>query len=80
MVLKILFYRATFVFMLRELVFLGCNSHFASYLYSLVSYSYSRKILQPYFVAKVRMHSGAVLSSTCARLMKTVIKIIANNK
>ena len=53
------------LFMLHELVFLGCHSQFASY-------SYSCKILQPYVVATVRMHSDVVLSSTGALLMKTV--------
>ena len=44
------------------------------------SYSYSYKILQPYVAARVRMHSDAVLSSTGALLIKTVIKIVVNNK
>ena len=42
--------------------------------------SYSCKILQPYVAATVRTHSDAVLSSTSAPLMKTVIKIIVSNK
>ena len=56
------------------------NSQIASYPYTFAWYSYCCKILQPYVAATVRMHSDAVLSSTCALLMKTVIKIIANNK
>ena len=36
--------------------------------------SHGCKILQPYVAAAVRMHSDAVLSSTGALLMKTVIK------
>ena len=36
---------------------------------SLVSYSHSCKILQPYFAATVRMHSDAVLSFTGAPVM-----------
>ena len=67
-------------FMLHELVFLGCHSQFASYPYTFASYSYSCKILQPYVVATVRMHSDAVSSSTNTLLMKPVIKIIVNNK
>ena len=59
-------------FMLHELVFLEFHSQFASYPYAFASYSYSCKILQPYVAATVRMHSNAVLSSTCALLMKTV--------
>ena len=42
--------------------------------------SYGCKILQPYVEVTVRMHSDAVLSSTVALLMKTVIKVIVNNK
>ena len=61
-------------FMLHELALLGYHSHLASYLYSFASYSYSCKILQPYVEAMVRIHSGAVLSSTGAPLMKTAIK------
>ena len=38
------------------------------------SYSYSCKILQPCVAAKVRVHSDAVLSSTGALLMKSVIE------
>ena len=60
--------------MLHELVFLGCHSQFASYPYTLASYSYGCKILQPYVPATERMHSDAVLSSTGALLMKTVMK------
>ena len=67
-------------FMLHELVFLGCHSQFASYPYTLALYSYSCKILQPYVTATVWTHSDAVLSSTGARLTKTVIKIIVSNK
>ena len=37
--------------------------HFASYMYSFVSYLYSCKILRPYAAATVQMHSDAVLSS-----------------
>ena len=44
------------------------------------TYSYSCKILQPYVAAPVQTHSDAVLSSTGAPLMKTVIKIIVSNK
>ena len=61
-------------FMLHELVFLGCHSHFASYPQSFASYSYSCKIPQPYVAATVRMRSDAVLFSTGAPLMKTVTK------
>ena len=60
--------------MLHELIFLECHSQFVSYPYTFTSYSYSCKILQPYVAAMVRMHSGVVLSSTGALLMKTVIK------
>ena len=67
--------------MLHELVFLGCHSQIASYPpYTFASYSYGCKILQPYVAATMRMRSDAVLSSTGALLMKTLIKIIANNK
>ena len=59
---------------MHELVFLGCHSQFASYPYTFALYSYSCKILQPYVAATVRTHSDAVLSSTGAPLMKTVIK------
>ena len=58
--------------MLHELVFLECHSQFASYPYTFASYSYGCKILRPFVAATVRMHSDAVLSSTCALLMKTV--------
>ena len=61
--------------MLRELIFLGCHSQFASYPYTFTSYSYSCKILQPYVAPTVRMHSDAVVSSAGSLLMKTV-----NNK
>ena len=60
--------------MLQELVFLGCHSQFASYLYTFAPYSYSCKMLQLYVAATVRMVSDAVLSSTGALLMKTVIQ------
>ena len=60
--------------MLDELVFLGCHSQFASYRYTLASYSYSCKILQLYVAAMVRMHPDVVLSFTGFLLMKTVIK------
>ena len=66
--------------MLHELVFLGCHSQFASYPYTFALYSYSCKILQPYVAATIRTHSDALLSSTGAPLMKTVIKIIVSNK
>ena len=66
--------------MLHELVFLGCHSQFALYPYTFASYSYSCKILQPYVAVTVRMHSNAVLCFTGALLIKTVIKIIVNNK
>ena len=56
------------------LVFLGCHLQFASYPYTFVSYSYSCKILQPYVAATVRMHSDAVLSSSDALVMKTVME------
>ena len=52
----------------------GGHSQFVSYLYMFASYSYSCKILQPYVTATVQMHSDAVLSSTGALLIKTVIK------
>ena len=42
--------------------------------YTFASYSYSCKILQPYVAAMVWMYSDAVLSSTGAFLMKTIIK------
>ena len=58
----------------------GGHSQFVSYLYMFASYSYSCKILQPYVAATVRKYSDAVLSSFGALLMKTVIKIIVNNK
>ena len=60
--------------MLHELVFSRCHSQFTSYPYTFASYSYSCKILQPYVAATVRTHSDAVLSSTGALLMKTVIE------
>ena len=60
--------------MLHELVFLGCHTQIASYRYMFALYSYGCKILQPYVAATVRMRSDAVLSSTGALLMKTVIK------
>ena len=66
--------------MLHDLLFLGYQSHFASYPYSFASYSYSYKILQPYVTATVRIHYDAVLSSAGATLMKTAIKVIVNNK
>ena len=66
--------------MLHELVFLGCHSQFASYPYTFALYSYGYKILQLYVAATVRTHSDAVLSSTGAPLMKTVMKIIVSNK
>ena len=43
-------------------------------LYTFALYSYSCKILQPYVAATIRTHSDAVLPSTGAHLMKTVIK------
>ena len=61
-------------FMLDELVFLGCHSQFASYLYTFASYSHSRKILQLCVVATVRMHSDAIFSSIGASRMKTFIR------
>ena len=61
-------------FMLHGLVFLAYHLQFASYLYSFASYSYSCKILQPYVVARVRMHSDAVFASICASRTKTFIK------
>ena len=61
-------------FMLHELVFFGCHSHFASYRYTFAPYLYSYKILQPYVTATVRMHSDGVSSSTGAPLMKTITK------
>ena len=59
-------------FMLHELVFLGAirSSH---HILQLASHLYSCKILQPYVASTIRMHSDAVLSSTGALLMKTVI-------
>ena len=53
--------------MLHELVFLGCHLQFATY-------PYSCKILQPYVVATVRIHSDAIFSSISASQMKTFIK------
>ena len=47
---------------------------------SSVSYLHCCKILQPHVAATVRMHSDAVLSSFDALLMKTITKIVANNK
>ena len=67
-------------FMFYEPVFLGYYSHFPSCLYPFTSYSYSCKILQPCVETTVWMHSDSILSSTGATLMKTVIKIIVNNK
>ena len=67
-------------FILHELIFLGWHTQIASYRYMFASYSYGCKILQPYVAATVRMRFDAVLSSTGALLMKTVIKIIVNNK
>ena len=71
--------------MLHELVLSAYHSHFvlypssfALYPFSFASYSYSYKILQLHVAATVRMPSDAVLSSTGAPLMKTVI--IVNNK
>ena len=61
-------------FMLHELVFLVCHLQFALYPYTFASYSYGCKIFQPYVAATVRMHSNAVLSSTCALLIKTVVE------
>ena len=58
----------------------GGGWQFASYPYTFTSYSYSCKVLQLYVAATVRMHSDAVLSSTGALLIKTVIKIIVNNE
>ena len=43
-------------------VFSGYDSHFASYLFSFASYSYSCKIVQLYVEVTVRIHSVAVLS------------------
>ena len=60
--------------MLPELVFLGCHSQFVSYPYTFTSYSYGCIILKPYVGATERMHSDAILSSTGALLMKTVMK------
>ena len=60
--------------MLHELVFLRCHSQFSSYPYTFAPYSYSCKILQPCVEATARVHSDAVLSSTAALLMKTVMK------
>ena len=60
--------------MLHELVFLGCHTQIASYPYMFALYLYVCKILQPYFATTVRMRSDAVLSSTGALLIKTVIK------
>ena len=61
-------------FMLHKLMFLGCHLEFASYPYTFASYSHSCKILQPYVVATVRVHSDAIFSSIGASLMKTFIK------
>ena len=61
-------------FMLHDLVFLGYHSYFASYLYSIASYSYSCELLQPYVAATVQMHSDAVFSSMCASRIKTFMK------
>ena len=67
--------------MLHELVFSGCHSQFAAYPpYNFAPYSYGCTNLQPYVAAAVGTHSDAVLSSTGAPLMETVIKIIVNNK
>ena len=62
------------LFMLHELVFLGCYWQFTWYPYTFGSYSYSCKILQPYVADTVRMHSNVVLSSNGALLIKTVIE------
>ena len=61
-------------FILHELVFLGCHLQIASYPYTFSSYSYGCNILQPYVAATVRIGSDAVLSSTGALLIKTVMK------
>ena len=61
-------------FMLHELVFFGYHSQITSYPYSFALYSYSCKILQPYVVATVQMHSNAVFSFIGASRMKAVIK------
>ena len=66
--------------MLHELVFLGCDLQFSSYPHTFASSSHGCKFLQPYVAATGRMRSDTVLASTSALLMKTVIKIIINNK
>ena len=61
-------------FMLHELVFLWCHSQFASYPYTLASYLHNCKILQPYVVATVLLHSDAIFFSIGASRIKTFIK------
>ena len=66
--------------MLHELVLFWCHSQFAGYPYTFASYSHSCKILQPYVVATVRMHSNARFFSIGASRMKTFIRINARQQ
>ena len=59
-------------FMLRELVFLRCDSQFASYPFG--SYSDSYKIVEPYVAATVWIHSDEIFFSIVHTRMKTFIK------
>ena len=62
-------------FMLHELLFFGCDSQFASYPHSFVSYSHSCKILEPHVAARVWVHyDEVVFSSIGASRIKTVIR------
>ena len=49
-------------FMLHELIFLGCDSQFASHAYLFASYLYGCKILQPNVAARA-LRCGILLHS-----------------
>ena len=61
-------------FMLHKLLFLWCHLQNAMYPYKFASYLYGRKTLQPYVAATVGIRSDAVLSSTGALLLKTIMQ------